>query len=116
MQNSSVPIDPVVDEALERVLEDLRLAREAWRSARSRHAEFGALGFPSRHAVGRLIDVLAAALFPLRLGPAEVNAANDLYKTIMSTELSQDAATQQAVARIAAALAGGGVAASAKAA
>ena len=77
MQNSSVPIDPPVDEALERVLEDLCLAREAWRSAQSRHAEFGALGFPSRHAVGRLIDVLAAALFPLRLGPAEVNAANE---------------------------------------
>lgn len=51
-----------------------------------------------------------------QLGLSEVGAANDLYKAIMSTELSQDAATQAAVSRIAAALAGGGVAASARAA
>jgi serine O-acetyltransferase len=62
---------------LDPILAQLRDARDDWRAAQARHAEFGALGFPSRHAVGRVIDVLAAALFPLRLGPANVNAANE---------------------------------------
>lgn len=50
----------------------LRLARHEWRDAQARHAEYGAHGFPSRHAIGRIMDVLAAVLFPIRLGPPEL--------------------------------------------
>ncbi|MGK4455646.1 serine O-acetyltransferase EpsC, partial [Klebsiella pneumoniae] len=38
---------------------------------------FGALGFPSRQAMTRIIDVLSAALFPLRLGPPDLTAERE---------------------------------------
>lgn len=63
--------------AVNEVVERLRDVREGWRDARSKRGDYGAVGFPSRHALGRIIDVLAAALFPLRLGPAEVTASNE---------------------------------------
>ncbi|NKJ44724.1 MULTISPECIES: serine O-acetyltransferase EpsC [unclassified Novosphingobium] len=63
--------------AVNEVVERLRDVRENWRDARSKRGDYGAVGFPSRHALGRIIDVLAAALFPLRLGPAEVTAVNE---------------------------------------
>ncbi|WP_062788453.1 serine O-acetyltransferase EpsC [Novosphingobium capsulatum] len=63
--------------AIDDVVAHLRRVREGWRDARSKRGDYGAVGFPSRHALGRIIDVLAAALFPLRLGPAEVTAANE---------------------------------------
>lgn len=64
LEKAQFDIGPIVDE--------LRDVRDNWRAVQSRHAEFGALGFPSRHAMGRIIDVLAAALFPLRLGPPDL--------------------------------------------
>lgn len=57
---------------LDAIVDGLRRAREEWRASQDRHAEFGALGFPSRQAMTRIIDVLAAALFPLRLGPPDL--------------------------------------------
>lgn len=59
------------------IVEDLRISREHWRESQSRHAEFGALGFPSRQGMTRIIDVLAAALFPLRLGPPDLTVASE---------------------------------------
>ncbi|MCW1383567.1 serine acetyltransferase [Novosphingobium sp. KCTC 2891] len=69
--NEDAPFD------LEPVVASLRAVRDAWRGEQDRHAEFGALGFPSRHAVSRIIDVLAAALFPLRLGPPDLAVENE---------------------------------------
>lgn len=66
------PAPDLPDFALEGVVDALRAAREDWRSSQDRHAEFGALGFPSRQAMTRIIDVLSAALFPLRLGPPDL--------------------------------------------
>jgi serine O-acetyltransferase len=57
-------IDPVVAA--------LREERETWRQAHGRDGAFGERGFPSRHALGRVIDVLSSALFPQRLGPPEL--------------------------------------------
>jgi serine O-acetyltransferase len=62
---------------LDAVIAGLRSAREDWRQAQARHAEYGAHGFPSRHAIGRIIDALSAALFPMRLGPAELTIGNE---------------------------------------
>ncbi|MFM2372123.1 MAG: hypothetical protein RIS85_1845 [Pseudomonadota bacterium] len=62
---------------LEPVITGLRQVRDSWRDAQDRHAEFGALGFPSRHATTRIIDVLAAALFPLRLGPPDLRVESE---------------------------------------
>src|SRR6218665_3966696 len=46
---------------LETVAAGLRSAREDWRLSQARHAEYGELGFPSRHAIVRIIDMLSAA-------------------------------------------------------
>lgn len=63
--------------ALDQVVGRLRGVREEWRSSQQRHIEYGSHGFPSRHAVGRIVDTLSAALFPIRLGPAEVTPLNE---------------------------------------
>jgi serine O-acetyltransferase len=59
------------------VVAELRDVRDASRDAHGRDDAFGERGFPSRHALGRVIDVLAAALFPLRLGPPDLQMANE---------------------------------------
>lgn len=71
---------------LEPVVVALRAARDAWREAQDRHAEFGALGFPSRQAMTRIVDVLAAALFPLRLGPSDLRVENEDAFVLASLE------------------------------
>jgi len=55
----------------------LRTARAEWRSSQARHAEYGAHGFPSRHAVRSVIDLLSATLFPMRLGPSELTLESE---------------------------------------
>ena len=62
---------------IDRVVAQLRSVRESWRASQGHHAEFGEAGFPSRHELGRIIDVLASALFPLRLGPPDLRAASE---------------------------------------
>lgn len=62
---------------LPEVVAELRAARENWRRAHVRNAEYGNLGFPSREAIGLLIDQLSAALFPIRLGPVDVTLASE---------------------------------------
>lgn len=69
--NEAAPFD------LGPVISGLRQVRDDWRSAQDRHAEFGALGFPSRQAMSRVIDVLSAALFPLRLGPPDLHVESE---------------------------------------
>jgi serine O-acetyltransferase len=59
------------------IVRRLGQARQQWRVAHERHAEYGEQGFPSRHAVGWIIDTLSAALFPMRLGPADLAPANE---------------------------------------
>ncbi|USI72344.1 serine O-acetyltransferase EpsC [Sphingomonas morindae] len=61
---------------LDDVLHELAEARAAWRAAHPRNAEHG-VAFPSREALASLLRQLGAALFPLRLGPPEVNAGNE---------------------------------------
>ncbi|WP_374414804.1 serine O-acetyltransferase EpsC [Novosphingobium colocasiae] len=51
---------------------ELRTVREEWRRAQERHVEYGDHGFPSRHALARVVDQLGATLFPIRLGPPEL--------------------------------------------
>jgi len=58
------------------VIDRLRVAREDWRTAHPAHAEQGAQ-FPSRQALKRITRELGTALFPLRLGPAEITASNE---------------------------------------
>jgi serine O-acetyltransferase len=59
------------------IVAGLRDARDAWRTAHLRHAELGTQGFPSRRALERIVASIGAALFPLRLGPPELNPGNE---------------------------------------
>nr|WP_294810117.1 serine O-acetyltransferase EpsC [uncultured Sphingomonas sp.] len=58
------------------VVDGLKQARLDWRAAHARHAERG-IQFPSRRALTRILRELGAALFPLRLGPPELNTGNE---------------------------------------
>lgn len=62
---------------IEGVVDELRAVRADWRERNARDETFGKLGFPSRHALGRIIDVLSSALFPLRLGPPELEPQSE---------------------------------------
>lgn len=58
------------------VVAGLKQARLDWRASHARHAERG-IQFPSKQALRRILRELGTALFPLRLGPAELTAGNE---------------------------------------
>ncbi|MFD1611005.1 serine O-acetyltransferase EpsC [Sphingomonas tabacisoli] len=91
-QNSSERVHEPWDTSA--AIAGLRDAREKWRTRHDRHAEYGTQGFPSRRSLDRIVGLLAAALFPLRLGPPEVTlAAEDRFvEATLETALSQLAA------------------------
>ncbi len=62
---------------IDRITSELRDARDEWRNAHRRHAEHGAVGFPSRHVIEKIMAALCGALFPLRLGPSFVRMHNE---------------------------------------
>lgn len=70
-------LEPVSLIELDDIVARLRTVREDWRQSQARHAEYGEHGFPSRHAIARIVDLLSAVLFPLRLGPAELTPENE---------------------------------------
>lgn len=73
------------------VIAGLRTARDAWRTAHHRHAELGTHGFPSRRSLDRIVGAIGAALFPLRLGPPELNPDNEdaFVEATLESALSQ---------------------------
>ena len=89
MPSNPLPVDLSADEPsapdlpapdLRAIVAGLRRAREVWRDGQTRHVEYGAHGFPSRLTISRIIDTLSAALFPIRLGPAELsNESEDQF-------------------------------------
>lgn len=58
---------PLVD--LAALADALRGRRHQWRLSQDHDSAYGAHGFPSRLALGQILDNLASALFPMRLGP-----------------------------------------------
>jgi serine O-acetyltransferase len=73
------------------VLAGLKQARKKWRNAHHSHIEYGAHGFPSRLNLERIVSLLSAALFPLRLGPPELKPANEdaFVEATLETALSR---------------------------
>ncbi|WP_206237799.1 serine O-acetyltransferase EpsC [Novosphingobium terrae] len=60
----------------------LRDARKGWRGrlpceGRAGGLDYGAHGFPSRHALAHVVETLSAALFPMRLGPSDLTVDNE---------------------------------------
>jgi serine O-acetyltransferase len=62
---------------IDAIASDLRSARDDWRAAHRRHAEHGAVGFPSRILLEKIMSAMCGALFPLRLGPSFVRHHNE---------------------------------------
>ena len=69
--HSPWPIDDVVA--------GLRAQRERWREARSRSLDSGGREFPVREQMQAIMDALCGALFPMRLGPADLRAESEDY-------------------------------------
>ncbi len=64
---------------LDQVVAGLREQRGRWREARQRSLSEGAREFPARDAMQTIMDQLCGALFPMRLGPAELRAESEDY-------------------------------------
>lgn len=62
---------------LDEITGALKQARTHWRAGHQRHVEYGAVGFPSRGELDKIMVALCAALFPLRLGPHFVRLENE---------------------------------------
>lgn len=62
---------------IDRICARLSDARTRWRAAHRRNAEHGAVGFPSRYDLTKILGSLCGALFPLRLGPTFIRAENE---------------------------------------
>jgi serine O-acetyltransferase len=60
------------------VVAGLRAARDRWRSEHQR-SQSGGREFPSRTVLQRIVDDLEAALFPMRLGPADLRQEGEDY-------------------------------------
>ncbi len=64
---------------LDHIIGSLREARDRWRRAHPRNQESGGRSFPSREAVGKITAELCGALFPMRLGPADLRVDGEDY-------------------------------------
>lgn len=64
---------------LDKIVQELRNARNDWRSLRGRTREPGLRELPSRDALQQIIRDLCGALFPMRLGPQELREESEDY-------------------------------------
>ncbi|NMG36671.1 serine acetyltransferase [Azoarcus sp. TTM-91] len=65
---------------LEDIVSRLRAVRQRWREAQHRDRERGGREFPSLAALQTVMEGLAGALFPMRLGPADLRQeSEDFY-------------------------------------
>lgn len=61
------------------VVSGLRLARYRWREAQGRLSEVQGRELPSREVLAYIVDGLRGALFPMRLGPPDLQLENEDY-------------------------------------
>lgn len=62
------------------IVTSLRAVRQRWRELQKRSLEPGGREFPSREALGRVVESLKGALFPMRLGPPDLfQESEDFY-------------------------------------
>ena len=74
------PLAPAQHWDLERIVGELHDARRRWRETQQRNREYGGREFPSRDALKAIAEGLRGALFPMRLGPADLRQeSEDFY-------------------------------------
>jgi serine O-acetyltransferase len=59
------------------VVQGLHEVRHQWRNTQRRNSEAGNREFPSRAALGTIIDSLKGVLFPMRLGPTDLRQESE---------------------------------------
>jgi serine O-acetyltransferase len=64
---------------LGRIVSDLRVERTRWRESQKRTREFGGRELPERETLRDIVEALAGALFPMRLGPANLRQEGEDY-------------------------------------
>lgn len=64
---------------LDKIVQELRNARNDWRNQRGRTREPGLRELPSRDVLQQIIRDLCGALFPMRLGPQELREESEDY-------------------------------------
>src|SRR6185369_3595861 len=78
--NSSPAYERLGGWGVKTIVAELQAARERWRAAQQRSLEFAVREFPSREALKAIANDLFGALFPMRLGPAELHQeGEDFY-------------------------------------
>lgn len=68
---------PPVNWQLGRIVDELRAARSEWRSRSGRLRELGGRELPSRSSIEEIVERLASALFPMRLGPNDLREESE---------------------------------------
>ena len=81
---------------LEAVVSGLRSVRERWRLSQQRQREWGGRELPSREALRTVVAGLCGALFPMRLGPAELRQENEDFYVGHTLDVALNALLAQA--------------------
>ena len=84
------------EEDLDDVVASLRRTRDRWRDEHGRAREPAAREFPSRDALTRIVGLLKAALFPMRLGPPDLRSQDEDAFVATSLRAAFDALGEQA--------------------
>lgn len=64
---------------LDKIVQELRSARNDWRNQRGRSREPGLRELPSRDVLQKIVQDLCGALFPMRLGPQDLREETEDY-------------------------------------
>ncbi len=64
---------------LGRIVAELRAERERWRERQQRQKDVGGRELPSREVLQEIVAALQGALFPMRLGPAQLHQESEDY-------------------------------------
>jgi len=92
------PAQPVIhDWHLDTIVSALRAARADWRQSQGSLRDFTTREFPSRSALAEIIATLAAALFPMRLGPPGLRDSSEDFFVGHSLAVALDALAAQVV-------------------
>jgi serine O-acetyltransferase len=75
----AAPSERQVAPDLPGIVAQLRAVREQWRRSQQRFGEMGGRELPSREALTTVVDHLRGALFPMRLGPADLRQESEDY-------------------------------------
>ena len=77
------------------IVDELRAARERWRTAQQRAREFAVREFPSRDALKDIAEALCGVLFPMRLGPPELHQEGEDFYVGHTLDAALNALFQQ---------------------